>query len=97
VHVMVEKILGSDEPVSVAQFWSEFLEFMERMSTKKYELQTQPGGVSLTRADGKVASLIATREASGNIVMSWRSFSGLEDTYRSGGASVGNVIYNLES
>jgi hypothetical protein len=94
---MVEKTVGSEEPVSVAQFWSKFPEFMERIATKKYELQIQPGGVSLTRADGKVASLIATREASGNVVMVWRSFSGIEDSYRSGGASVGNVIYNLES
>ncbi len=94
---MVEKTIGSGEPVSVAQFWSKFPEFMERIATKKYELQTQPGGVSFTRADGKVASLIAKREASGNVVMSWRSFSGLEDSYRSGGASVGNVIYNLEN
>ncbi|MEO7202138.1 MAG: hypothetical protein ABIZ82_06045 [Candidatus Tumulicola sp.] len=44
-----------------------------------------------------MASLIATREPSGNVVMLWRSFSGIEDRYRSGGASVGNVIYNLES
>jgi hypothetical protein len=65
VMVTNPKILGSDE--------------LERIATK-YELQQQPGGVSLTRA-----------------VMFWRSFSGIEDSYRNGGASVGNVIYNLES
>jgi hypothetical protein len=93
---MREKIAGSEEAVSLAQFWPKLPEFLERIGTK-YELKTQEDGISITRSDGKVATLFASREPSGNIVLVWRSFAGNEDVYRSAGASVGNVIYNLES
>ncbi|HEY3676661.1 MAG TPA: hypothetical protein VGK84_11790 [Candidatus Tumulicola sp.] len=93
---MTEKMTGSDAAVSLAHFWPKLPEFLERIGTK-YELKTQTDGISITRPDGKVATLFAEREPSGNVVLVWHSFSGNGDVYRSGGASVGNVIYNLES
>jgi hypothetical protein len=93
---MTEKITGLDDAVSLAHFWPKLPEFLERIGTK-YELKTQPDGLSMTRSDGKVATLFAERDRSGNVVLVWHSFSGNGDVYRSGGASVANVIYNLES
>jgi hypothetical protein len=93
---MTEKIIGMDDALSLAHFWPKLPEFLERIGTK-YELKTQADGISMTRSDGKVATLFAERERSGNIVLVWHSFSGNGDVYRSGGASVSNVIYNLES
>jgi hypothetical protein len=93
---MTEKIAGPDDAVSLAHFWPKLPEFLERIGTK-YELKTQANGISMTRSDGKVATLFTERERSGNVVLVWHSFSGNGDVYRSGGASVANVIYNLES
>ncbi|HXM06540.1 MAG TPA: hypothetical protein VN936_03710 [Candidatus Acidoferrum sp.] len=93
---MTEKTTGLDDALSLARFWPKLPEFLERIGTK-YELKTQPDGLSMTRSDGKVATLFTERERSGNVVLVWHSFSGNGDVYRSGGASVANVIYNLES
>jgi hypothetical protein len=93
---MTEKTTGLDDAVSLEHFWPKLPEFLERIGTK-YELKKQVEGLSMTRSDGKVATLFAERDRSGNIVLVWHSFSGNGDVYRSGGASVANVIYNLES
>jgi hypothetical protein len=93
---MTEKTTGLDDAVSLEHFWPKLPDFLERIGTK-YELKKQVEGLSMTRSDGKVATLFAERDRSGNIVLVCHSFSGNGDVYRSGGASVANVIYNLES
>jgi hypothetical protein len=93
---MTETSTSSLEPVSLANYWPKLSEFLERVGAK-YELKAEPDGVTLTRADGKVATLFVTKQGSGKTVLAWHSFSGNRDVYQSGGASVANVIYNLES